>query len=272
MSGAPPGPDTPAPVDAWNAAQYARHSSLQEQMAAQVLALVELRGDERVLDVGCGDGRISARIAGERVPRGSVLGVDASASMVAFARREHASIGNLRFEVADAAALAFEHAFDAVVSFNALHWLHDVTPAWRGLRAALVDGGRAWVRLVTRGPATSLEEVAEQVRRQAPWAPLFTGFQDPYLRLSTEQVAALAEAAGLRVLGAHTRLEGWDFGTRDAFFGFCSAGFGAWTARLPADRRDAFVAAVLERYLALQPDPGRALFRFYQADLALTTA
>jgi trans-aconitate 2-methyltransferase len=258
-----------AQADAWNAARYARHSSLQEQMAAQVLSLVELRGDERVLDIGCGDGRISARIAAERVSRGSVLGVDASADMIAFAQRRHAAVGNLKFAVADAAELAFEGDFDAAVSFNALHWLHQLSSAFRGIKAALVPGGRAWLRLVTRGPVTSLEEVAEQVRRESTWAPLFTGFVDPYLRLTAEQVVADARAAGLRLHGAQTRLEGWDFGTRDAFFGFCSAGFGAWTTRLPADRRDAFVGAVLDRYLGLQPDPGGALFRFYQTDLTL---
>ena len=256
-------------ADAWDAARYARHSSLQEQMAAQVLALVHLDGRERVLDIGCGDGRISARIAAERVPRGTVFGVDASTDMIAFAQREHAAVGNLKFAVADAARLPFEGNFDAAVSFNALHWLHELSAAFRGIKAALVPGGRAWLRLVTRGPVTSLEEVAEQVRREAPWAPLFAGFEDPYLRLTAEQVAADAAAAGLLLKGVRTGLEGWDFGTRNAFFGFCSAGFGAWTTRLPADRRDAFVEVVLDRYLGLQPGPGGALFRFYQTDLTL---
>jgi trans-aconitate 2-methyltransferase len=262
-------PPVDVQADAWNAAQYTRHSSLQEQMAAQVLALVDLDGHERVLDIGCGDGRISARIAAERVSRGSVLGVDASTDMIAFAQRQHAAVGHLTFAVADAAKLPFEGRFDAAVSFNALHWLHELSSAFRGIKAALVPGGRAWLRLVTRGPVTSLEEVAEQVRREAPWAPLFTDFEDPYLRLTAEQVAADATAAGLLVKGVRTGLEGWDFGSRDAFFGFCSAGFGAWLTRLPADRRDAFVDAVLDRYLALQPDPGGALFRFYQTDLTL---
>ena len=68
----------------WNASDYSRQSSLQEAMAGQILALLDLGGAERVLDVGCGDGKITARIAG-RVPRGSVLGVDPSRDMIAFA-------------------------------------------------------------------------------------------------------------------------------------------------------------------------------------------
>ena len=76
----------------WNATRYRQHSSLQEAMAAEVLALLEVRGDERVLDVGCGDGRITAQIA-DRVVAGSVVGVDASPDMIAHAageRRFHA--------------------------------------------------------------------------------------------------------------------------------------------------------------------------------------
>lgn len=61
-------------------------------MAWQALALLELSGDEHVLDIGCGDGRISARIATQMVPRGSVCGTDASASMVAFARQRHGEV------------------------------------------------------------------------------------------------------------------------------------------------------------------------------------
>ena len=262
---APPHPDS------WSGAEYARHSSLQQAMASQVLALLELRGDEHLLDIGCGDGRISARIAA-LVPRGTVCGVDVSPDMIGFAQQAHADVANLHFMVADARQLPFDGSFDAAVSFNALHWVPDLLPALRALRAALVPDGRAWLRLVTRGPVQSIEAVAEQVRRDAAWAPLFAGFEDPYLRLDAEHVATLALGAGLGVLSLHTRLEQWDFGSHQALLGFCKAGFGAWTTRLPEDRRAAFVDAVLERYLSSRDDVAPTVFRFYQTDLALTAA
>jgi trans-aconitate 2-methyltransferase len=67
----------------WNASDYARQSSVQEAMAEEQRALLDLEGWEQILDVGCGDGKITAKIA-ERVPRGSVLGVDPSQAMIAF--------------------------------------------------------------------------------------------------------------------------------------------------------------------------------------------
>ncbi len=262
-------------TDDWNAAQYAKHSSLQEAMAAEVLALLQLQGPERVLDVGCGDGRITAQIA-DRVSTGSVLGVDASPDMIAHATREYgagaaAARPNLRFEVADARALAFDAAFDLLVSFNALHWVHAPAPALRGIAAALVPAGRAQLRMVTRGPTTSLEEVAEATRKQPRWAPHFSGFEDPYLRLTADEYAAHATKAGLQVLAVGTQAKAWNFRTDAAFHGFCSAGFGAWTQRLPAAEHRSFVEETIRAYrAATATGPGDAnTFRFVQTDITL---
>ena len=101
----------------WDVAEYSRRSSLQEAMAEEVLALLDLDDTERVLDVGCGDGKITAQVAA-RVPRGAVVGVDASQEMITFAATHFgpAVRPNLRFEVADALRLPFKNEFDLVVS------------------------------------------------------------------------------------------------------------------------------------------------------------
>ena len=65
----------------WNASEYYRRSALQKWLAARSLTGIDLSGSERVLDIGCGDGKITAEIA-ERLPSGSVVGVDPSAAMI----------------------------------------------------------------------------------------------------------------------------------------------------------------------------------------------
>ena len=127
----------------WNAAEYSRRSSLQEAMAQEVLALLDLNGSERILDVGCGDGKITAQIA-SRASKGSVVGVDPSRDMISFARSHFgpATLPNLRFEVADARRLPFKNEFDLVVSFNALHWIPEQQTALSSIRSALVSGGQ----------------------------------------------------------------------------------------------------------------------------------
>ena len=133
----------------WDAAEYSRRSGLQEAMAQEVLALLDLEGSERVLDVGCGDGKITAEVAA-RVARGEVLGVDASQDMITFASSHFgpAVRPNLRFEVADARRLPFKNEFDLVISFNALHWVPEQDAAFRSIRSAMRSDGRALLRLV----------------------------------------------------------------------------------------------------------------------------
>src|SRR4051794_39329817 len=106
----------------WNAELYRERSSLQQAMAAEVLQALDLTSAERVLDVGCGDGRITAEIA-RRVPNSYVVGVDASSNMIELASQKISP--HLRFEIADARSLPFHHEFDLVVSFNALHWIQE---------------------------------------------------------------------------------------------------------------------------------------------------
>ena len=103
----------------WQADDYSRQSSLQQAMADELLAKWTLRGDERALDVGCGDGKITAQIA-DRLPQGAVLGVDPSRDMIAFASARFGAPvhSNLRFEVGDARRLPYRREFDLVVSFK----------------------------------------------------------------------------------------------------------------------------------------------------------
>ena len=70
----------------WNAADYAANSAVQQTWARELIAQLHLRGDEHVLDVGCGDGKVTAEIA-RAVPTGSVTGIDASPEMIRFARK-----------------------------------------------------------------------------------------------------------------------------------------------------------------------------------------
>jgi trans-aconitate methyltransferase len=96
-------PATVAQPTRWNAADYAANSAVQQTWARELIAQLNLRGDEHVLDVGCGDGKVTAEIA-RAVPRGSVVGVDASPQMIEFARKAFppGQHPNLEFQAMDA--------------------------------------------------------------------------------------------------------------------------------------------------------------------------
>ena len=248
---------------------------LQEAMAAEVVSLLDLKGTERVLDVGCGNGKVTAEIA-SRVPHGTVLGIDSSAEMVAFAMSHFGrSVStNLRFEIADARHMTFRDEFDLVVSFNALHWIKEQDQALRSIRTAIKSNGAAQLRLVPAGKRKSLENVIEEARLSSRWVRYFRGFDDPYLHLTPEQYGAFAERNGLRILRIHTEAKAWDFKSRSAFLAFGSVTFVEWTQFIPEVERLAFVADVLDRYQMVAADePGEEnTFKFYQMDITLSAA
>lgn len=253
----------------WEASGYARISGLQKAMADEVLGLLKLKGSERVLDVGCGDGKISAEIAA-RVPRGSVFGIDPSVEMISFARSHWATSpgARMRFEVFDVCHLPFEDEFDLVVSFNALHWVIDQAHALASIRAALKPGGIAQLRFVPHGERKSLEHVIRETRQSPRWAPHFRGFHRPYLHLSPEEYTALAEKAGLKVESIRVSDKSWDFGSRQAFFAFAEVTFVEWTHLLNGDDKATFTNDVLDSYAVIAGEPNT--FKFYQMDVRLT--
>ena len=265
----------------WNAAEYAKLSGLQAAMAEQVLVLLRgrLRGDERVLDLGCGNGKVTREVAA-LVPRGSVIGVDASAKMVEFAQGaastdsgdRGAAHPNLRFEVRDARRLTFRHEFDLVVSFNALHWVPEVeqSSALQGICAALKHGGSAQLRLVPRGERKSLEDVIQETADSQRWAKYFDRIRDPYLHMTPTAYAALAEECGLRVESVETKDHAWDFGSPAGFAAFAVVTFVEWSQHVPEPERDEFVTDALACYREVAGD--NRTFRFYQMDVTARRA
>jgi trans-aconitate 2-methyltransferase len=252
----------------WDAELYRQRSSLQQTMAAEVLLTLELTSSDRVLDVGCGDGRITSEIA-RRVPNGCVVGVDASSNMIELASRQ---IGpNLHFEVADACALPFDHEFDLVVSFNALHWINEQDLALASIHKSLKPGGAAHLRLVPMGARKSIETVLEETRNLPTWSKYFRDFRDPYLRLTEGEYCSLARKSGFRIERVQTESRTWDFRTRKEFFAFSSVSMVEWTKRLPESLRAPFVNEVLDRYraVAAEREGEENTFKFYQMTIAL---
>ncbi len=256
----------------WNAPEYARLSALQATMAEESLSLLILTGTESILDVGCGNGKVTSEVAAH-VPQGKVVGVDASTEMVSFAtaHRDPARLLNLEFAVADARHLPFKQEFDLVLSFNALHWIPEQALALESIRMALKAKGHAQLRLVPKGERTSLEDIIEETRLSARWIEYFKDFHDPYLHLTAEKYAALAEDCGFQVLKTQVGDRVWDFQSRSAFRAFGSVTFIEWSQHIPEAKRIDFVEDVLDRYQLVTADSaGRNnLFRFYQMDITL---
>lgn len=250
----------------WDAEAYGRINDLQAMMADRALQGLALNGAERVLDVGCGDGRVTAAIAA-RLPGGHVVGVDQSASMIGAARERLGTTDRATFVVADAAELSFRSEFDLVVSFNALHWVTAWPQALRRIRNAVHAGGQALLVLVCDGDRPSLEDVVTTTAEQPHWRRHITAAV-PFVHVNPDAYAAAATSDGWVVDDLRVDDVEWEFGTRAAFFAWASAGLVAWTSQLPPASVQPFLTEVLDTYADVVGSESR--FAFLQLRAALT--
>lgn len=186
----------PAPRE-WDAAEYHRLSAPQFKWGVRVLNQLHLRGDERVLDAGCGTGKLT-RVLLENLPRGQVVAVDLSTNMVRHSQ------GNLRpefgnriaFVAADLAALPFSCAFDGILSTASFHWVLDHDTLFANLWGVLRSGG--WLHAQCGG-GPNLSRLRGRVRElaaQPEYSPWIGEFPEPWFFSDAEGAGLCLRKAG----------------------------------------------------------------------------
>lgn len=157
--------------NSWDPALYEAQHSFVWQMGRGLLDLLAAQPGERILDVGCGTGQLTAEIAASGA---DALGLDASPGMIAQARQNYPAKHNprLSFSLADAAAMTFDSEFDAIFSNAALHWMLDTTAVVRGMGRALKRGGRLVVECGGKGNIATIDGAIEAVFKQSLQRPL----------------------------------------------------------------------------------------------------
>jgi trans-aconitate 2-methyltransferase len=144
----------------WDATTYDRVANPQARWGLGVLDRLELSGDERVLDAGCGSGRVTEALA-ERLPNGTVVALDASAAMLTEARRRLARFGE-RIDYVEAdlqEPLPVDPPVDAILSTSTFHWVRDHARLFRNLAVVLRPGGWLVAQCGGKGNVATLERV-----------------------------------------------------------------------------------------------------------------
>jgi trans-aconitate 2-methyltransferase len=181
----------------WNASAYDRISGPQVSWGKKVLARVSLRGDETILDAGCGTGRLTNDLL-EGVPQGRVIGIDLSQNMLRTAQQNLQPVfGRLvSFVACDLLHLPFDRVFDGIFSTAAFHWVLDHDRLFQQLFRALKPGG--WlIAQCGGGPNLArLRQRADRVMGASPFAEYFQGFKEPWLFSDAKAAAKRLQNAG----------------------------------------------------------------------------
>jgi trans-aconitate 2-methyltransferase len=163
-----------------------------EALGRAVLQRLQLRGEETVLDAGCGSGRITQALI-ERLPRGRVIAVDASQSMVDAARER---LPGADVRVADLLELELEQPVDAILSTATFHWIADHERLFSRLHEALRPGGQLVAQCGGEGNIDVLRGHANEVIAREPYAEHFVGWQPPWNYAGPRDTEARLLAAG----------------------------------------------------------------------------
>lgn len=226
----------------WDAATYDRVAAPQTRWGGAVLERLPLRGDETVLDAGCGSGRVTEGLA-ERLPDGRVVALDASPRMIAEARRRLARFGDrIDYVVADLNepfALPGATLADAILSTATFHWVPDHAALFRNLAAIVRPGGRLVAQFGGFGNIARVKAIV---------ASIGDGWLGPAHYETVEATTERLAAAGFVEIEAWLQPEPTRFEPGEPFETFLrTVILGPQVDRLPEDERAAYVHEVATR-------------------------
>ena len=230
----------------WDAVAYERLAAPLTAMGTAVLDRLVLRGDETVLDAGCGTGNVT-RALFERLPRGRVIAVDAAPSMVEQASELLPAQVDVRR--ADLLELSLEEPVDAILSTATFHWIGDHERLFANLRAMLKPGGRLVAQCGGHGNVAAVKQAGFDVASRAPYAEHLAGWAGDWTFATAEDTERRLRDAGFTDVWCWLGRVDVDPGDPAGYLSAIC--LGSFLARLPEELREPFVADALERL----PDP-----------------
>jgi trans-aconitate 2-methyltransferase len=175
---------------------YEKTSHLQWIWATESLGKFPIEETDKVLDIGCGNGKITAYIA-EKVPKGCVVGFDISEEMLSFASSNYAK-SNLVFILGNANSIPFNQQFDKLFTSCTLHWILEQEQALLSFKKCLKPGGAMLLILPGKAPS-NFGEVARDVAATEKWVPYFPNFKQERVYFTSEEYRSLLESLGIKI-------------------------------------------------------------------------
>jgi len=238
----------------WNAHDYARNASAQHGWANELIDKLKLQGDEHLLDIGCGDGNISAELA-KRLSKGHVCGIDASVQMVEAAQQNYPAgrYPNLCFKRQDARTIELPQRFDIAFSNAALHWVDDHSAVLQGVHNVLKTGGHLLFQMGGHGNAAAFFAAVEAIIGSTRWRKYFSDFVTPYYFYNISNYERLLPQYGFTPVRIELISKAMRHNSPEELKGWFRTTWFPYTDRLPKDEREPFINQVIETYLGANP-------------------
>lgn len=253
--------------DYWNGEDYYKNSSSQKDAANDLMKFVPLNGNEHILDVGCGDGKITADIA-SKIPNGSIIGLDISTSMIEFAKKTFPQnkYPNVQFVIKDAQDLDYKNQFDVVFSFTALQWIQNHDGFLKAAHASLKSSGILAITMPL-GPPQALDRAVNEVISTPEWSSYFQQFSTGWNFVNKEEYAQLLSANRFTTTRYEIVPQKDIFPSRESFELFLGQIF-PYLRVVPQDLKKSFLTQVVDRFLELESFPnGEVHWKFLRLEV-----
>ena len=244
----------------WNPEDYAQNSDAQLKWAQELRKSIDLQQFKSILDVGCGDGKITADLA-TTLPSSSVLGIDSSPAMVAYAAKEYpiSQYFNLAFSCVDARELHFEHEFELIFSNATLHWVDNHQAFLKGANRALQNAGRLIISCGGQGNAAQILNTFAELTTSQPWNVYFDDFHNPYFFYGLQDYKTWLEESSFAVERLELVPKDMTHQGREKLASWIRTTWMPFTKSVPEAKREDFISQFVDLYLAKHPLDSRGL-------------
>ncbi len=235
----------------WDAADYANNSSAQESWANELIEKLSLQGHERVLDIGCGDGKITYSIA-SKLSTGRVVGIDRSKDMIDLAIA-HFDRHNLSFRVMDATEFSLNGVFDIVFSNAVLHWVKDPKTVLVQLKKHLQQETKILFQMGGYGNADDILKIVTQATKTRQWRGYFDNFIFPYNFCKVQDYEKWLQQTGYKAKRIELIQKDMVHENSEKLKGWLRTTWFPYTDMLPENQKEKFLTYIMERYTTLFP-------------------
>ncbi len=235
----------------WDAEDYSINSSAQESWANELIGKLEMEGEEHVLDIGCGDGKVSASIA-KKNSGGMVVGIDRSSDMIELAQAQF-NLPNVSFHIMDATAISMEEKFDVAFSSAVLHWLKDHKTVLGCLRNCLNEKAKILFQMGGHGNANDILEIVQQVTGAGQWERYFKDFVFPYRFCTVDDYEEWLPETGYEAKRIELIFKDMVHDSIEGLKGWLRTTWFPYTNQLPKNMKEDFLNTVVEQYITACP-------------------
>ncbi|MBI5273897.1 MAG: methyltransferase domain-containing protein [Chlamydiales bacterium] len=252
----------------WNAEEYYKNSSIQFESSKKILNQVSFTSFEKILDIGCGDGKITTMIA-MLASRGEVIGIDRSPDMISYASQkfQNCSNGKVSFLLKDAEEINYISKFDIIFSSYALHWIQNFAIFADKVYQALKSSGKI-VFTIPLGISSALERSTEEITQKPEWRIYLHDFRPPWRFFTALEYDQMISQAGFKKEVFEVIMHKKIFDSRKDFENYVIQWY-PYLQGILEDKRDVFFTEIIDRYLELEPPltSGEVYFEFQRIDI-----